>query len=355
MMAILGVLHVLSGPAFGAERMEFYNGVRGLGMGGAQMATVNDETSALINPAGLGKLRDSFLTVVDPEVHVGSESQSIVGYDWFSASDPQAILEKMRDGGHFSKHFHQGQQLFPSFVVPNFGIGLLHTSFSNASFENAGADFRFRHRTDYGLILGYNFRLFDGRLKIGFNTRVMNRTEANALVPAASTNLTLGGMAKEGMGIGSDVGVLLAMPWQWLPTIGFVYRDVGNTRYDYRGGLFRSTTDRPDSTPATMDAAFGVSPIVSKQTRMTISAEYRDMQDAYDEKSFQRRFHAGVEWNFSDLFFFRAGMNQQYWTTGLELALFNYQLQFATYGEDVGTVSDPREDRRYVMKFAFRF
>jgi hypothetical protein len=54
----LVILTLASVHAVAAERYEFYNGIRGLGMGGAQVAVVNDETSLMINPAGLGKLRD---------------------------------------------------------------------------------------------------------------------------------------------------------------------------------------------------------------------------------------------------------------------------------------------------------
>ena len=43
-------------------------------------------------------------------------------------------------------------------------------------------------------------------------------------------------------------------------------------------------------------------------------------------------------------------MNQRYWTAGLELAMANYQLQFATYGEEVGTATANLESRRYVAK-----
>ena len=49
-------------------------------------------------------------------------------------------------------------------------------------------------------------------------------------------------------------------------------------------------------------------------------------------------------------------MNQRYWTAGLELAIANYQLQLASYGEEIGTgPSATREDRRYIFKFAYRF
>ena len=59
--------------------------------------------------------------------------------------------------------------------------------------------------------------------------------------------------------------------------------------------------------------------------------------------------------NFSDAFFFRAGMNQRYWTSGLEFDMLNYQLQAATYGEEIGTATAHKEDRRYTLKFVIRF
>ena len=53
-----------------AEIYERYNGVRPLGMGGAYVTTVNDETAIYSNPAGQGKVRDLFLTLIDPEFHM---------------------------------------------------------------------------------------------------------------------------------------------------------------------------------------------------------------------------------------------------------------------------------------------
>ena len=39
------------------ERMEYYKGVRALGMGGVTVPTVNDETALIQNPAALGKVK----------------------------------------------------------------------------------------------------------------------------------------------------------------------------------------------------------------------------------------------------------------------------------------------------------
>jgi hypothetical protein len=68
-----------------------------------------------------------------------------------------------------------------------------------------------------------------------------------------------------------------------------------------------------------------------------------------------RNIHGGLEFNFHDFFFLRAGMNQGFYTAGIELASTKFQLQAATYGEDIGTDTAPREDRRFIGKFSIRF
>src|SRR5262245_48475072 len=78
------ILAALTLPAasYASEKFEFYTGARMLGMGGAAVAAVNDETAIFTNPAALGKLRDVFITVVDPEIHYGADTTSfLTGFD----------------------------------------------------------------------------------------------------------------------------------------------------------------------------------------------------------------------------------------------------------------------------------
>src|SRR5690606_32034891 len=108
------------------ERYEFYNGVRQMGMGGAIIAVVNDETALLSNPAALGKLRDSFITVFDPEIEGNMNVERLLGVDFYKATDPQFVLDKLKDNP--GKRLHTKAQVFPSLIFPNFGIGL-HTKY----------------------------------------------------------------------------------------------------------------------------------------------------------------------------------------------------------------------------------
>ena len=357
--------------ALAGERYEYFNGVRMLGMGGAGIATVNDETALLVNPAGLGKLRDYFITIADPEVDIGSETEQIAGKDIAKVTNPQDALAM--GNANLDRHLHSRAQVFPSIVIPNFGLGLFGKYEVNSEVREGsqgGANqFKYHYRNDWAGVLGTNVKLFSGILKLGANVRATNRVEVQRDdIDVNSTGLTLKSLAKEGIGVSSDVGILLTAPIMWLPTLAAVYRDVGNTKYDYQKGMFMDTAERPDTTKASLDVALAIYPIASKRVRSSWTIEYRDALNndplfVVDENGTMtktkekatRRLHGGFEYNFADAFFIRGGMNQSYWTGGLELSMMNYQFQAASYGEDIGTPDKPREDRRYVVKFAFRF
>lgn len=337
-----------------AERYEGYNGIRSLGMGGVGVAVVNDETALLVNPAALGKLRDYFITVIDPELEVGAATQSVNENSWLAFMDPQLTLDKV--SANPGKRLHQSVKLFPSFVVPNFGIGLYGGYRTDAMVDQAQTAYTLRYRNDFAAVFGFNFRLFDGRFKFGVNAKAINRVEIDRDdINPSSTGLTLNGLAKEGFGFGSDVGIILTAPWKLLPTLALVYRDAGNTRFNVNEGMFLSTSERPDTEAASLDVGLSIFPIMGKRTRSTFALEYKDALTFSEETDHNRRLHYGIEFNFSDALFVRAGMNQNYWTAGLELAMFNYQIQLATYGEEVGTASAKEEERRYAFKFAYRF
>ena len=350
-------------PSQALERYEFYNGIRSLGMGGARIAVVNDETAVLVNPAGLGRLRDHFVTIVDPEVSYGTKTRAVVGADVLAIVDPSDMVSKLQDSE--GNHAHVKAQVFPSLVFPNFGIGLLSKYEMNAEYDStltSPNNVRVHYLQEDALVMGFNFRLFDGRLKIGFNMRAVNRThidregDSNAVDPAES--LSIKSLAKEGFGVASDVGIIWTLPWSWLPTLSVVGRDMGNTNYEINNGLYHGTDERPDTTLQTVDAGFALYPLLGKRTRMTISAEMRDVLNAeqldVDKEDVMRRVHAGMEINIADALFLRAGWHQRYWSGGAELAIQKFQFQFASYGDEIGTDSAPREDRRYVMKFSFR-
>ena len=109
--------------AFAEEHREFYNGIRALGMGGAGIAVVNDETALLVNPAGLGKIRDFFGTLIDPEIDLSNNATSIYSAKPFGNPTSISNMEPSLDAKR-NTYSHARTQVFPSIVVRNFGIGI---------------------------------------------------------------------------------------------------------------------------------------------------------------------------------------------------------------------------------------
>lgn len=355
-IALLQVFLVIGlvSEANAQERRSFYSGARCLGMGGACIAVTNDETALLVNPAGLGKLRDFYGTIFDPELEFGYQTQGIYGEKSFSnpytLEDVLASLDRKR-----SAYYHAKAQVFPSFVGRNFGIGLYGNYLLDAEMAGDGSTVSTYYRSDMAFVLGFNFRLFDGRVKLGFNTKLINRIEVDN--PALSTAGPLGydAIASEGVGLSTDVGLILTAPWKFLPTLSAVARDVGGTTFDKASGIRMSTTGRPNMIKQDVDVAAALFPIHTNFVRSTWTLEYRGLLTSQDEADKAKLLHAGMEFNFGDVFFLRGGYNQRYWTAGLEIASERFQWQLASYGEEVGTADLPKEDRRYTMKFAYRF
>ena len=348
------ILFTFSVRAQAAEFYEFYTGVRQLGMGGAYTAVVNDETALLTNPAGLGKLRETTFTVVDPELSGSLNDTKIATLNTASTvTNLQGLLGAMN--ANKGTHWNAKAQLFPSIVTSDFGFGL-HAKYEyNAEVDKTGTIFRLDYTNDYAAALGYCFRFFGGVLKVGTSARLVDRTEIHQDLDATSTNLSIDALSREGLGLGADIGFILTAPVQYLPTLSIVVRDVGGTSYGLGNGIVHSTSLRPADTPQKIDAGIAIFPILANETRLTFTGDFHDAMMVDPDHDVSKRIHAGMELNVHDFFFLRGGMNQRYWTAGIELATSNFQLQAASYGEDVGPSGTPTEDRRWVTKFTFRF
>ncbi len=342
--------------SFASEIYEAYTGARELAMGGAYVNTVNDETSLELNPAGLGKLRSKIITLVDPELEIGSKDQQIfAGGSYTGMLDPDTVYQN--DKAAPSQHFHLKAQLFPSVVLPDFGFGLHVMRRIDGDTDAAGTNFHMDYTQDIDAVLGINFKFFGGVLKIGVVGRYVDHSVITKdFVIASTTSISVPNSGTEGTGLGVNVGGIISIPVEYLPSIGFTVHDFGNTSYNLTSGSFyQGVSGRPSDTIQTVDAGLAFFPIVGSHTRTTFTAELHDVTTLGQETSLLRRAHAGAEVNIGDLLFLRAGLNQSYYTAGIEFASERMQFQVTSYGEDIGTSTAAREDRRYLGKFAFRF
>jgi hypothetical protein len=155
------------------EVRHFMKGVRAMGMGGVSVATVNDETALFVNPSALGKIRDFYGTVFDPEYHF-SESSSSLG-TLFNPFDPDEALRGVREKPGY-QCYARGQ-LSPSIVMRNFGFGALARYESNYRLSENGNSYHYYHQSDWGGFAAINIRLWGGRIKIGGAAKVLARVE----------------------------------------------------------------------------------------------------------------------------------------------------------------------------------
>ncbi|GIL18456.1 MAG: hypothetical protein BroJett040_22070 [Oligoflexia bacterium] len=351
-MLIIILFALIPCAGFAQEVREFYNSARSLAMGNTSIAVVNDETALLHNPAGLGKLRDYYGTILDPEFDGATSLMSMYQKTPFSPFNLESVkgaLDAKRES-----YYHARVQLFPSFVTRNFGIGIFGRYQLDAAMNAAGTTMSTAYYDDLALVLGYNFRFFEGRVKLGVAGRFVSRIEVNQDLDPTQ-NLALTTYGAEGAAVAADVGLILTGPWSWLPTISAVARDVGGTKFTAGKGLRLQTTNIPAPITQDIDVAVALFPIHASRARSSFTIEYQKMTAASQDANKTKYMHAGYELNLSDIFFIRGGMNGAYWTAGLELASEHTQIMLTTYGEEVGTSETPTENRRMVMKFSLRF
>jgi len=336
------------------EWTEFYNNTRSLGMGGAGIAITSDETSLFRNPANLGSVRDFYGTIIDPELEASSNFTDQVSSGYTSKAFDIENIKNVLDSNRGS-YYHAKMQFTPSFVRRNFGLGVMYKNELDAQTSADGSTIDVKYQNDMAAVAGISARLFDGRLKLGVNGKFINRIEVDNPALSTSGALDLGSIASEGTALGFDGGLLLQAPWDYLPTIGAVMHDIGDTTFNKKDGVRMRTANEPATLKQSVDVAASLFPIHANGIRSVWTLEYSDVTNSRNDTDSMKRVHFGAEVNLHDLFFIRAGYNQRYYTAGLELASEHFQWQVATYGEEIGTEAVPREDRRYSMKFSLRF
>jgi len=341
-------------PVAANEYYPFFRGIRAEGMGNAGIAVVDDETSLFINPAGLGKIRGPYFSIFNAQAEMNQTTQGAIPNNSGDATafmSPTEALDLAVKNPN--QHIHSEAQTLPAFVTTNFGIGVYGRYSVDAQVTSATNSVQMNYFNDYGAELGYCLRLFSGRLKIGATGKIINRVYVNQTFPVTA-NLSLPNIAQEGTGAGLDASVMLSAPWLWLPSITAVVHDVGGTNFTLGNGIFYKTGVNPPNQAQEINAGFGLFPIFTPRSRASITAEWDDIMTA-QPLDVWRSFHAGVELNFNDVFFIRGGVNEHYWTAGLEFVVGHNQLQLASYGEEIGTAPQEVEDRRYVVQYGFRF
>lgn len=321
-----------------------------MGMGGAAVAVVNDETSLLLNPIGLGRLREPYITLIDPELTTNSKSASTAASLLTGATDIKEVYPEL--SGSTDRYFAR-TQIFPSYTDRHYGAGFLMKSELTATRSSVDQTVDMNYISDWAGVLGFNKSFYGGVVKLGVAGRWVDRVQYRGALDPTTQGLDTDTFAVQGAGLGADVGLSLSSPTSWLPTISLIAKDIGDTSFTMSSGSRGAlTTSDPDKVPMTVDVAVALFPIWTRSTRGTFTVEYDDVMESGDAV---RKLHAGMEINIADRLFFRGGYNRGYITSGFEWNMPFLQVQLAYYGEEVGTDDNPLKDERYALKAVLRF
>jgi len=330
-------------------------------MGGTMIGITSDETSLYRNPANLGSVRRYFGTFFDPEFEGQANFTDIVKSGSLTKSvEVEHMAGELRSRPDL--FFHSRVQFTPSFTTKNFGVGFLYRNELNAitnsatATVSAGTTMDTFYQNDMGVVVGSNLSLFGGVVKIGASAKAINRIEVvSGTLATSGSTFALSSIAAEGSAISYDAAVIVQVPVAWVPTFSVVARDIGDTRFNARNGVRVKAVSQPTTVKQSVDAAISLFPIHGNKVRSTWTVEFRDITDSRLEKNSKKRLHVGAEINFRDAFFLRLGANQGYFTGGIEIASEKMAWQISSYGEEIGTEANPKEDRRYTTRFLIRY
>lgn len=210
-------------------------------------------------------------------------------------------------------------------------------------------------------MVGFALGLMHEQLSLGVNIRYIMRTEINDYIAPlqiadGTFNSKLNSYISKGTGIGVDAGMLFTVSDFWFPTFGASIRNVAGTQMTTVKAAVSAEDD--ESSVATrgdaqnVSVGFSIMPRVSRNIAVRLATDVHHMTSAIE---FKQKLHVGAELLIGDPlvqsgFALRGGYNQALWTAGASLDVGFLVLDFASYGEELGTDLNSLEDRRYIVR-----
>lgn len=335
---------------------EWVSTTRSLTMGNVGIASAGDPTTAMFyNPAALARQKKTSAELFNPQFDIGTGVFAMGGSSNISK---HSTLTKVRPLLSQNKETASslGFSLYPNISAQNFNFGILMKA-EGASVDD-GTNLTYKSRNLLIPTLGISMGLFSGRIRWGLAVRAVQISENDKVIDTNTTAAAGYTMdMAEGFGIGLDSGLLLTMPWDALPTIGFVARNVGDTSFPSEANfsIASGTSTRKDKIKMTYDGGFSIAPKIGQRSTVTFAADYRDIMNVYGVND-KRRLNLGIEFDFGKTLFMRFGYGRGYWTAGIGLGSRYGSLDLGTYSEDLDRTSfNGIEDRRISLRYGSKF
>ncbi|GAB4273710.1 MAG: hypothetical protein Kow0092_29020 [Deferrisomatales bacterium] len=334
----------LTATASARELPRYFQAVRPLGMGGAFTAVADDENALFYNPAGLDRVRQWSLGVVNPLVEVGEK-----GYDFYrDAQDTDfdqtpEVTDLLR--AYMGERIHYRAAAFPHFVRHRFALGVLGQL--NVNVEPHNVAFPEADVNAFGSVgahLGLGWGFFEQKLRLGVTVKYVQAYRLEQVYTAADIasdtfDDQLEDDFKDGAGFGFDLGAMFTFPVPLRPTVAVAVQNVGDTDLGDAGEL-------PQQVNLGVSASHAFDWLA-----LTAAADWVDATaELGEDEDFFKRLHLGVEAALPRILTLRAGLYQGYASLGATVDLRLLRVDYATYAEELGSSAGDRADRRHVLQ-----
>ena len=236
--------------------------------------------------------------------------------------------------------------------------------------QQVGPSINLQAIQDASIVLGHawTWKWSGSDLSVGVTLKTIHRLffEQALLAPQLALDRKILNLdsAREGITFDGDIGFLYSPdPHRgWLRflgkhgRLGLVVRNVGAYGFPITTKLVNKNQPMaPPSLDRVVDVGvtFGLGSWWVFSPRIAI--HHRDILHPY--YNWRKGTHAGLDipWKIRGWWRggWRVGINQGYWTAGFSGTLGIFTLDLATYGEEVGTLSVPKEDRRVMARASF--
>lgn len=339
-------------------------GVRSEGMGGVRYTTGLYEENFFANPARATDNPENMFQLPKITLEAGSNTIGAINTVSKAGSNGLASLSD-QIGKPLSAQF---QLVFPAFYSReflndkwSFAIGVIASGQTLPEISQSGA-LDPTTLISVGPAITLARRLLpEDRLSIGFTAHTQFRGSSKGSYSVqdylSGTNISDALKGGNGLGYDFDVGTTFKPHWTlggFAYQLSFAVNNGLNGKYNQLSKPIASWGGDPIQSFRSYN--FGVSATKKEHILLFDSLTFAlELSDVGNNPggSIYRGVHAGAEAVWMDLNF-RAGVNQGYWTAGFGLDLGFFDVNIATYGEELGLNPGVMEDRRYALEFGLQ-
>jgi hypothetical protein len=377
--ALSAVVHATPVKSLDFTIHEEYTSTRAMGMGNAFTAVADDFSALFYNPAALANRTDGQLRMF---IRAGADSSSLKLFSEIKTvkSEPSADQTQGYSDlitSHYGDHFYYRIPTIGAvWVRPGWGIAFIPADLSLDidDHRQVGPMLNLNMYIDSTLAVGYAKKLDwfgkDHVLSWGMTAKAVHRVyvgqELSAGELANGQSVLSTSDADEGLTGDVDMGTYWTPP---VPTGTFSFLKymkpsfalVGRNLLDYGFKTDMHLISKDSGEPPPLIRRFDIGSKWDLPKWWVFDPHFSmDERDiGHPNWSFRKGSHVGMElyWKMYNWWkgHWAVGLNQGYWTAGFGARMAWFQLDLATFGEEVGADSEPKEDRRYLLELALDF